>query len=432
MRTASQSTEQQLQDAKNKIEKLEMQVTELVLTRNELDLRIKEWMEVWAEANTELTKAKEEAEAANASKSAFVANMSHEIRTPLNAIIGFSKLLAELPLDEKQTEFVNTICTSADTLMGILNDILDFSKIEAGKMQVETIDFDIHEILSEIIEMTKLRVAEKDLVVKSFVDPRMTERICGDPIRLKQIMINLVGNAIKFTEEGGIRIEIRAISETDTHITLRFSVTDSGIGILSEDLDKIFDAFNQADVSTTRKYGGTGLGLAISNKLVQLMGGDRLYVSSEFNVGSTFFFTLTFSKRVSLDTAISVTLPHSQTTYKLLLVDDHALNLRLAEEILTKHHHAIVSVRSGQEALRAVENEAFDAILMDLQMPIMDGLETTRKLRERGHVVPVIAITAHTLKGDREKCTAAGMSGYLSKPIDGNKLSQMIEEILQK
>lgn len=430
---ANESTQHPLQNATHKIAMLEAQVSELSTIRDELDSRIKEWMEVWAEANTELTKAKEEAEAANHAKSTFVANMSHEIRTPLNAIIGFSRLLAEFPLDDKQLEFVNAICTSADSLMGLLNDILDFSKIEAGKMTVETIPFDVRDVAQEVIDITRLKAEEKGLTLSSTVDARIHHAVLGDPMRLRQILINLVANAIKFTKTGRVTIHLGYESENDSHLSVRFAVEDTGIGIAKENQDKIFLDFSQEDISTTRHFGGTGLGLTISNRLVGLMGGNPISVESAVGKGSLFYFSIPFSKATpQLKDNHSGCASAAQHRYKILLVDDHPLNIRLGEELLAHYSHHVISAASGAMALELIQREPIDIVLMDIQMPDMDGLETTQKIRELGHTIPIIAISANTLKEDQERCIVSGMNGYLAKPLDGDKLNQLIEEILQK
>ncbi len=369
----------------------------------------------------ELKLAKDRAEEMSQAKGEFLANMSHEIRTPMNGVIGTLQLLADTGLGEVQQDYVNTAHKSAHSLLTILNDILDLSKIEAGKMSIEAIPLDLREIVGDLITLHTMTAEEKCIELISEIDDQLPQVLVGDPTRIRQILANLVSNALKFTEKGHVLVRVRVDSCDESKAEIRFEVEDTGVGIKAGVKDKLFKEFTQADGSTTRKYGGTGLGLAIVKQLVEMMHG-LFGVSSVHGEGSTFWFRLPLEigDQDSLKQA-NQTEPEIQEELSghVLLVEDNPINQMVAQKLLEKIGIQSTIAADGQEALDRLEKESFDAVLMDCQMPVMDGFEAARRIREQDVLskLPVIAMTANVMEGDREKCISAGMNDYIGKPV---------------
>ncbi|MFC5300855.1 ATP-binding protein [Azospira restricta] len=377
----------------------------------------------------ELRQAKEVAEEGTRAKSAFLANMSHEIRTPMNAIIGMSHLALQTPLDAAQRNYIEKVHGAAENLLAIINDILDFSKIEAGKLDIERVAFDPRALAADLADFFAAVAADKGLHFR--IDPAagLPPALWGDPLRLRQVMLNLVGNALKFTPRGEVVASFAPLAgATDGRIRLRFTVRDTGIGIAPDAQAKLFQSFVQADGSTTRLYGGTGLGLAISRRLVELMGGEIGVVSTP-GAGSTFWFELACdiapaSALPAPAARAGIAIAGSLAGCRVLLVDDNPLNQEVAEHFLRKAGIEPTLATNGIEALAALERQRFDIVLMDCQMPVMDGYEATRRIRAdaRFDRLPVIAMTANALIGDRERSLAAGMNDHLTKPLQADVL----------
>lgn len=385
---------------------------------------------------TKLVNATEAAKAATTAKSQFLANMSHEIRTPMNAILGMLKLLQKTELTPRQSDYVSKADGASQLLLTLLNDILDFSKMEANKMSLSLQALRVDRLLHEVSACVSSAAGNKPVALRFDIDPALPRALVGDALRLQQVLVNLIGNALKFTEKGEVVLEIELLARSGIDTTLRFSVRDSGIGIAPEHLNHIFDSFSQAESSTTRRFGGTGLGLSIASQLVSMMGG-ALAVNSVMGQGSTFHFTLTLPASnmipVDPDMAFKEKLVQQRPLegLRLLVVEDNLINQLVARELLQSEGALVIVADNGHLGLEAVAtaNPPFDAVLMDVQMPVMDGLAATHAIRTQLGLrdLPIIALTANAMVTDRETCLAAGMNEHIGKPF---ALPQLIEVIL--
>ena len=365
--------------------------------------------------------------------------MSHEIRTPLNGVTGMLELIGYANPTPEQKKLLEMAQEAAGSLLSVINDVLDFSKIEAGKLELDHVQFDLADMVSQASALIKINALKKGLCLSYHLAPDVPRWLLGDPVRLRQVLLNLLGNAVKFTPSGQVAMQVHVKRRKRDRVELKFSVADTGIGIPPEKHQIIFESFSQADTSTTRKFGGTGLGLTISSRIVECMGGN-IRVESEAGKGSTFYFTveLEVATRVQPHPPSPVVSIHEQAgTHKLkiLLAEDNLLNQKLAARLLEKLGHQVVVAGTGIEALTRSQEQSFDLVLMDVQMPEMDGFAATAALRSREATTntrtPIIAMTAHAMKGDRERCIEAGMDDYISKPVSADAIRQTIHRVMR-
>jgi signal transduction histidine kinase len=405
----------------------------------ELKARIRNHLEL-KRSKEKLVRAKEDAEKGSRVKSEFLANMSHEIRTPISGILGVVDLLKGTNMDEEQKGLLQIIESSTDLLLTIINDILDLSKIEAGKMTLEEIPFDLAKNLEDVLALFRMKAREKKLYINLEIDDEVPQVLKGDTVRIKQVFMNLISNAVKFTKEGGVTVHITVKKEEKEHVVLFCEVKDTGIGIDKESKEKLFTAFSQADLSTTRKHGGTGLGLAISRNLTRLMDG-YIGVESEYGKGSSFYFTLRLrkgdKKELKDKTTESEKLLGPSRKFDILLVEDNAINQKVSTMLLKQLNQTVDLAENGKVAVDKVQEKAYDVVFMDLHMPLMDGYEATERIRDtekqQGRQPSfIVAVTANAAQEDKERCFNVGMDEYIYKPFKKKNLIAIFNRLIRK
>jgi signal transduction histidine kinase/DNA-binding response OmpR family regulator len=416
------------------LEDANLSIAARIAEKEKTENQIKIYCDQVRDAHSRAMRAVEDADKANLAKSEFLANMSHELRTPMNGIIGLSELLIDMNLTQDQLELTDAINLSSRNLLILLNDILDLSKIEAGELSLERLPYDIRRVVEQTIDLLRPIASRKGIILDCIISPTLPERLKGDPARLQQIMNNLIGNALKFTETGYVRLDVSSVRDKTGALILRIRVEDTGIGIPEDKKDVIFNKFTQADVSTARKYGGTGLGLTIVQELVTLMHGEISFEST-LGKGSTFYaeipVDISETDKAFDENALNTHQISFNTNAKIMIVDDHPINLLFMRKVLKKlGFNDADEAESGKQALDLYKNSSYDLIFMDCQMPEMDGFEASIRIREIEdftNQTKIIAVTADAMKGARERCLDSGMNDYISKPIDVEKLKAVLE-----
>ena len=381
-----------------------------------------------------------EAEAASNAKLLVMASLSHEIRTPLSSIIGVTSILEETELSVEQKEYIDIIVASGNNLMYLINNILDFSKLDAGKIKIEKYEFNIEEVINEVMKMIEFNVSDKDVEISSELKKNIPKIVYGDKLRLTQVLVNLINNALKFTKKGSVKVIIEKFDQDIDSLRLKFSVIDTGEGVSFEERDKLFRDFSQANDSITRKYGGTGLGLSICKQLVTMMGGE-IGLESEKGKGSNFWFTIVFdrTKDIEIDTpktpiSIQTDIKQDKKVLSVLLVEDNLLNQKFATAILKKTGHKVDIAENGKIGVDFFKKNKYDIVLMDIQMPVMDGMEATRNIRiyeneNNLQRTKIVAVTAYAMKGDKDRFISAGIDEYLAKPYKANDLIDILNDL---